>query len=215
MFQRKKEFKMTIAKNTKDKKSMYNKYINDIIKSLENESGDWNINISTETLYIDESFDIIVNLEKKKIDIFERHLSGKIPKLITGFNGPFKLRREESKFLFNGLMISNISILGELICAYDKVDDFNSLYSIKWDNSEKIGFEVLSKLKLFLFDAIFSDRFYKENVKHWFGFQQNILFSNEVSIKSIFQTNKTFESCKRFFDKNIIEILGGELHFDN
>lgn len=199
---------MTITKNTKNKKYMYNKYINDIIKSLENESGDWGVNVSTKEFYIDESFDIILNLEEKKVDIFKRHLSGKTPKLLTGFNGPFKLRREENKFLFNGLMISDISILGELICAYDEEDDFNSLYSMKWDSSEQLESEIISKLKLFLFDVFFAERFFEENKNNWFGVQQDILFSEMVSVEAIFQNNQTFERCKRFFDKNIIEIFG-------
>ena len=68
---------------------------------------------------------------------------------------------------------------------------------------------------MFLFDAIFSDRFHEENVKNWFGVQQDILFSDHISVKSIFTLKDFFESHKKDFDKNIIEILGGELRFDD
>ena len=45
--------------------------------------------------------------------------------------------------------------------------------------------------------------------------QQDILFSDSIPIKSIFTLEDYFESDKKNFDKNIIEILGGEIRFDN
>jgi hypothetical protein len=113
------------------------------------------------------------------------------------------------------LMVSDISLLSELICHYDEDDVFAGLFSMEWESEEKLKSELITKLKMFLFDAIFSDHFYEENVKHWFWVQQDILFSDSIPVKSIFTLEDYFESDKKYFDKNIIEILGGELHFDD
>lgn len=216
---------MVIDKNPGNKRTLYLKYVKDIINSLENEPEIWCVAVcgssNNKKIYADRSFSIIANLEEKKITVFKRRSrSSEEQKLLLDMDYSTTTLCPELWFIFDGLMISNILLLDQLICTYDYKayeDKMNSsgIFSMEWDSKGNFESKIISGLKLFLFDSIFSDRFHEKNIKNWFGFQQNILFSNEVSIKSIFQTNKTFESCKRFFDKNIIEILGGELHFDN
>ena len=211
---------MVISKNSKDKRSLYLKYVNDIIKSLEEDSETWRMivrgNSDKKTFYVDDFFNIIINLEEKVVNIFRRATRvDEEPKLLIDKIGPFKIRKKEIEFVFNGLMVSDITLLSELICHYDEDEVFAGLYSMEWESEEKLKSELITKLKIFLFDAIFSDHFYEENVKHWFGVQQDILFSDSIPVKSIFTLEDYFESDKKNFDKNIIEILGGELQFDN
>ena len=211
---------MVISKNSKDKRSLYLKYVNDIIKSLEEDSETWRMimrgNSDKKTFYVDDFFNIIINLEEKVVNIFRRATRvDEEPKLLIDKIGPFKIRKKEIEFVFNGLMVSDIALLSELICHYDEDEVFAGLYSMEWESEEKLKSELITKLKIFLFDAIFSDHFYEENVKHWFGVQQDILFSDSIPVKSIFTLEDYFESEKKNFDKNIIEILGGELQFDN
>ena len=211
---------MVISKNSKDKRSLYLKYVNDIIKSLEEDSETWRMivrgNSDKKTFYVDDFFNIIINLEEKVVNIFRRATRvDEEPKLLIDKIGPFKIRKKEIEFVFNGLMVSDIALLSELICHYDEDEVFAGLYSMEWESEEKLKSELITKLKIFLFDAIFSDHFYEENVKHWFGVQQDILFSDSIPVKSIFTLEDYFESDKKNFDKNIIEILGGELQFDN
>ena len=211
---------MVISKNSKDKRSLYLKYVNDIIKSLEENPETWRMiicgNCDKKKFYADDFLNLVINLEEKVVNIFRRATRvGEEPKLLIDTIGPFKIRKKEVEFVFNGLMVSDISLLSELICHYDKDDVFAGLFSMEWENEEKLKSELITKLKMFLFDAIFSDHFYEENVKHWFGVQQDILFSDSIPVKSIFTLEDYFESDKKYFDKNIIEILGGELHFDN
>lgn len=211
---------MVISKNSKDKRSLYLKYVKDIIKSLEEDPETWRMiicgNCDKKKFYADDFFNLVINLEEKVVNIFRRATRvGEEPKLLIDTIGPFKIRKKEVEFVFNGLMVSDISLLSELICHYDKDDVFAGLFSMEWENEEKLKSELITKLKMFLFDAIFSDQFYEENVKHWFGVQQDILFSDSIPVKSIFTLEDYFESDKKDFDKNIIEILGGEIHFDN
>lgn len=211
---------MVISKNSKDKQSLYLKYVNDIIKSLEENPETWRMiifgNCDKKKFYADDFFNIVINLEEKVVNIFRRATRvNEEPKLLIDTIGPFKIRKKEIEFVFNGLMVSDISLLSELICHYDEDDVFSGLFSMEWESEEKLKSELITKLKMFLFDAIFSDHFYEENVKHWFGVQQDILFSDSIPVKSIFTLEDYFESDKKYFDKNIIEILGGELHFDD
>ena len=211
---------MVIYKNSENKKTSYLKYVREIIKSLEDDPETWRMivrgNCDKKKFYADDYFNIIINLEKKSFDIFRRTKRfNEEPKLLIDTIEPFKIRRKEIEFVFNGLMVSDISLLGELICTYDEDDVFAGLYSMEWESEEKLKSELIKKLKMFLFDAIFSDRFHEENVKNWFGVQQDILFSDHISVKSIFTLKDFFESHKKDFDKNIIEILGGELRFDD
>ena len=211
---------MVISKNSKDKRSLYLKYVNDIIKSLEENPETWRMiicgNCDKKKFYADDFFNLVINLEEKVVNIFRRATRvNEEPKLLIDTIVPFKIRRKEIEFVFNGLMVSDISLLSELICHYDEDDVFAGLFSMEWESEEKLKSELITKLKMFLFDAIFSDHFYEENVKHWFGVQQDILFSDSIPVKSIFTLEDYFESDKKYFDKNIIEILGGELHFDN
>lgn len=211
---------MVISKNSKDKRSLYLKYVNDIIKSLEENPETWRMIIcgscDKKKFYADDFFNLVINLEEKVVNIFRRATRvNEEPKLLIDTIRPFKIRKKEVEFIFNGLMISDISLLSELICHYDEDDVFAGLFSMEWENEEKLKSELITKLKMFLFDAIFSDHFYEENVKHWFGVQQDILFSDSIPVKSIFTLEDYFESGKKNFDKNIIEILGGEIRFDN
>lgn len=201
---------MVINKNSENKRSLYLKYVNDIIKSLENEVEDWSINILNKKIYTDESFNIILNLEKKKIHIFKRRSNGESVKLITGIEKPFKLKDDEDKLTFNGLMISDLYILDELICLYDDEDNHNllSVYSTEWNTIKDLETEIIPKIKMFLFDALFKNRFYKEDTKKWFGGQQDILFSDLITVKDIFRAVVSFERFQKNFDKNIIEIFG-------
>jgi hypothetical protein len=211
---------MVIYKNSENKKTSYLKYVREIIKSLEDDPETWSMivrgNCDKKKFYADDYFNIIINLEKKSFDIFRRTKRfNEEPKLLIDTIEPFKIRKKEIEFVFNGLMVSDISLLGELICTYDEDDVFAGLYSMEWESEEKLKSELIRKLKMFLFDAVFSDRFHEENVKNWFGVQQDILFSDHISVKSIFTLKDFFESHKKDFDKNIIEILGEELRFDD
>ena len=210
---------MVISKKSKNKRSLYLKYVNDIIKSLEENPGTWRMivrgNSDKKKIYADDFFNLVINLEGKVVNIFRRVTRvNEEPKLLIDTIGPFKIRKKEVEFVFNGLMVSDISLLSELICHYDEDDVFAGLFSMEWESEEKLKSELITKLKMFLFDAIFSDHFYEENVKHWFGVQQDILFSDSIPVKSIFTLEDYFESEKKNFDKNIIEILGGEIRFD-
>ena len=216
---------MVIYKNSENKNSLYLKYVKDIINSLENEPEIWQIFIrgisNNKKIYADESFSIIANLDEKKIIVFKRKFRyGEEPKLLLDMDDSTTILRRELWFVFNGLMISNILLLDQLICTYDYKtyeDKMNSsgIFSMEWDSRGNFESKFLSGLKLFLFDSIFSDRFHEEKIKKWFGLQQNILFSDSISVESIFTRNQFFESNKKDFDKNIIEILGGELCFDD
>lgn len=212
--------KMVISKKLKDKRSLYLKYVNDIIKSLEENPETWRMivcgNCDKKKFYADDFFNLVINLEEKVVNIFRRATRvNEEPKLLIDTIGPFKIRKKEVEFVFDGLMVSDISLLSELICHYDEDDVFAGLFSMEWESEEKLKSELITKLKMFLFDAIFSDKFYEENVEHWFGVQQDILFSDSIPVKSIFTLEDYFESEKKNFDKNIIEILGEEIRFDD
>ena len=216
---------MVINKNSENKNSLYLKYVKDIIKSLENEPEIWQVFIrgisNNKKIYADGSFSIIANLEEKKISIFKRRSRlSEEPKLLLDIDESTTTICPELWFVFDGLMISNILLLDQLICTYDYKtyeDKMNSsgIFSMEWDSRGNFESKFLSGLKLFLFDSIFSDRFHEEKIKKWFGVQQNILFSDSILVESILTRNQFFEANKKDFDKNIIEILGGELCFDN
>lgn len=216
---------MVIYKNSENKNSLYLKYVKDIINSLENEPEIWQVFIrgiaNNKKIYADESFSIIANLEEKKIIVFKRRFRyGEEPKLLLDMDDSTTILRPELWFVFDGLMISNILLLNQLICTYDyktyqdKINSFG-VFSMEWDSKGDFKSKILSGLKLFLFDSIFSDRFHEEKIKNWFGFQQYILFSDLISVKSIFIEKQIFEENKKIFDKNIIEILGKDLCFDD
>lgn len=216
---------MVIYKNSENKNSLYLKYVKDIINSLENEPEIWQVFIrgiaNNKKIYADESFSIIANLEEKKIIVFKRRFRyGEEPKLLLDMDDSTTILRPELWFVFDGLMISNILLLNQLICTYDyktyqdKINSFG-VFSMEYDRKGDFKSKILSGLKLFLFDSIFSDRFHEEKIKNWFGFQQYILFSDLISVKSIFIEKQIFEENKKIFDKNIIEILGKDLCFDD
>ena len=216
---------MVISKNSKDKRSLYLKYVNDIINSLEKEPEVWQVFIrgiaNNKKIYADGSFDIIANLEEKKISIFKkRSRSSEELKLLLDVDNSTKILCPELLFVFDGLMISNILLLNQLICTYDykAYEDKNNsfgVFSMECDSKGNFESKILSRLKLFLFDSIFSNRFHEEKIKNWFGVQQDVLFSNSISVKSIFIEKQIFEANKKNFDKNIIEILGKDLCFDD
>lgn len=66
---------MVIYKDSKNKNSLYLKYIKDIIRSLEENPGDWSLNTLSKTFDKYSGFYIILNLEKKNIDILERRIN--------------------------------------------------------------------------------------------------------------------------------------------
>ena len=211
--------------NSENKNSLYLKDVKDIINSLENEPEIWQVFIrgiaNNKKIYADESFSIIANLEEKKIIVFKRRFRyGEEPKLLLDMDDSTTILRPELWFVFDGLMISNILLLNQLICTYDyktyqdKINSFG-VFSMEYDRKGDFKSKILSGLKLFLFDSIFSDRFHEEKIKNWFGFQQYILFSDLISVKSIFIEKQIFEENKKIFDKNIIEILGKDLCFDD
>lgn len=216
---------MVIDKNSGNKRTLYLKYVKDIINSLENEPEIWCVAVcgssNNKKIYADGSFSIIANLEKKKITVFKRRSrSSEEQKLLLDMDDSTTTLCPELWFIFDGLMISNILLLDQLICTYDYKayeDKMNSsgIFSMEWDSKGNFESKIISGLKLFLFDSIFSDRFHKENIKNWFCLQQDILFSDSISVKSIFTLEDYFESEKKNFDKNIIEILGEEIRFDD
>lgn len=156
---------MVINKNSKNKRSLYLKYIKDIINSLESEPEIWQVfvrgSFNNKTIYADGSFSIIVNLEKKKISIFKRRSgSSEDPKLLLDIDESTTTICPELWFVFDGLMISNILLLDQLICTYDYKtyeDKMNSsgIFSMEWDSRGNFESKFLSGLKLFLFDSIF------------------------------------------------------------
>lgn len=60
---------MVIYKDSKNKSSLYLKYIKDIIRSLEENPGDWSLNTLSKTFDKYSGFYIILNLEKKNDDL--------------------------------------------------------------------------------------------------------------------------------------------------
>ena len=216
---------MVIDKNSGNKRTLYLKYVKDIINSLENEPEIWCVAVcgssNNKKIYADGSFSIIANLEEKKITVFKRRSrSSEEQKLLLDMDDSTTTLCPELWFVFDGLMISNILLLDQLICTYDYKayeDKMNSsgIFSMEWDSKENFESKILSGLKLFLFDSIFSNRFHEKNIKKWFGLQQDILFSDSISVKSIFSRKQFFEANKKNFDKNILKILGKDLCFDN
>lgn len=216
---------MVIDKNSGNKRTLYLKYVKDIINSLENEPENWSVAVrgssNNKTIYADGSFSVIANLEEKKISVFRRRSRpSEEAKLLLDMDDSTTTLCPELWFVFDGLMISNILLLDQLICTYDYrayEDKMNSsgIFSMEWDSKRNFESKIISGLKLFLFESIFSDRFHKENIKNWFGIQQDIIFSDSISVESIFTRKQFFEANKKNFDKNILKILGQDLCFDD
>ena len=216
---------MVIDKNSGNKRTLYLKYVKDIINSLENEPEIWCVAVcgssNNKKIYADGSFSIIANLEEKKITVFKRRsCSSEEQKLLLDMDDSTTTLCPELWFIFDGLMISNILLLDQLICTYDYKayeDKMNSsgIFSMEWDSKGNFESKIISGLKLFLFDSIFSDRFHEKNIKNWFGIQQDVLFSDSISVESIFTRKQFFEVNKKNFDKNILKILGKDLCFDD
>lgn len=187
---------MVISKNSKDKRSLYLKYVNNIIKSLEENPETWRMIIcggcDKKRFYVDDFFNLVINLEEKVVNIFRRATRvNEEPKLLIDTIGPFKIRKKEVEFIFNGLMISDISLLSELICHYDEDDVFAGLFSMEWENEEKLKSELITKLKMFLFDAIFSDHFYEDFI----GFIKKLQRDNPDLLEKI---DFTYDSKREF-----------------
>ena len=92
---------MVISKISKDKRSLYLKYVNDIIKSLEESPETWRMiicgNCDKKKFYADDFFNLVINLEEKVVNIFRRATRvGEEPKLLIDTIGPFKIRKKRS-----------------------------------------------------------------------------------------------------------------------
>lgn len=83
---------MVISKNSKDKRSLYLKYVNDIIKSLEENPETWRMIIcgscDKKRFYADDFFNLVINLEEKVVNIFRRATRvNEEPKLLDKIKG--------------------------------------------------------------------------------------------------------------------------------
>lgn len=200
---------MVIYKDSKNKSSLYLIYIKDIIRLLEENPGDWSLNTLSKTFDKYSGFYVILNLEKKNIDILERRINsiGKMEFVTRDRHSSRKMVKDEYESVLEGLMISNISILKDLLAVYYKVDDFENTTSVEWTNDKHLECTLIQILKKFLFDSIFSGRFKEIDIEIWFGFQKNIIFSDSVSVKSILGKERIPEYLKNDFDKRIVEII--------
>lgn len=131
---------MVIYKDSKNKSSLYLKYIKDIIRSLEENPGDWSLNTLSKTFDKYSGFYIILNLEKKNIDILERRINsiGKMEFVTRDRHSSRKMVKDEYESVLEGLMISNILILKDLLAIYYKVDDFENTTSVEWTNDKHL-----------------------------------------------------------------------------
>ena len=200
---------MVIYKDSKNKNSLYLKYIKDIIRSLEENPGDWSLNTLSKTFDKYSGFYIILNLEKKNIDILERRINsiGKMELVTRDRHFSQEMVKDEYESVLEGLMISNILILKDLLAVYYEEDDFENTTSVEWIYDKDLERTLIPILKIFLFDSIFSGRFKKIDVEKWFGFQKDIIFSDSVSVKSILGKERIPEYLKNNFDKRIVEII--------
>lgn len=200
---------MVIYKDSKNKNSLYLKYIKDIIRSLEENPGDWSLNTLSKTFDKYSGFQIILNLEKKNIDILERRINsiGKMEFVTRDRHFSQEMVKDEYESVLEGLMISNILILKDLLAVYYEEDDFENTTSVEWIYDKDLERILIPILKNFLFDSIFSGRFKKIDVEKWFGFQKDIIFSDSVSVKSILGKERIPEYLKNNFDKRIVEII--------
>jgi hypothetical protein len=200
---------MVIYKDSKNKNSLYLKYIKDIIRSLEENPGDWSLNTLSKTFDKYSGFYIILNLEKKNIDILERRINsiGKMEFVTRDRHFSQEMVKDEYESVLEGLMISNILILKDLLAVYYEEDDFENTTSVEWIYDKDLERTLIPILKNFLFDSIFSGRFKKIDVEKWFGFQKDIIFSDSVSVKSILGKERIPEYLKNNFDKRIVEII--------
>lgn len=200
---------MVIYKDSKNKNSLYLKYIKDIIRSLEENPGDWSLNTLSKTFDKYSGFYIILNLEKKNIDILERRINsiGKMEFVTRDRHFSQEMVKDEYESVLKGLMISNILILKDLLAVYYEEDDFENTTSVEWIYDKDLERTLIPILKNFLFDSIFSGRFKKIDVEKWFGFQKDIIFSDSVSVKSILGKERIPEYLKNNFDKRIVEII--------
>lgn len=200
---------MVIYKDSKNKNSLYLKYIKDIIRSLEENPGDWSLNTLSKTFDKYSGFYIILNLEKKNIDILERRINsiGKMEFVTRDRHFSQEMVKDEYESVLESLMISNILILKDLLAVYYEEDDFENTTSVEWIYDKDLERTLIPILKNFLFDSIFSGRFKKIDVEKWFGFQKDIIFSDSVSVKSILGKERIPEYLKNNFDKRIVEII--------
>lgn len=200
---------MVIYKDSKNKNSLYLKYIKDIIRSLEENPGDWSLNTLSKTFDKYSGFYIILNLEKKNIDILERRINsiGKMEFVTRDRHFSQEMVKDKYESVLEGLMISNILILKDLLAVYYEEDDFENTTSVEWIYDKDLERTLIPILKNFLFDSIFSGRFKKIDVEKWFGFQKDIIFSDSVSVKSILGKERIPEYFKNNFDKRIVEII--------
>lgn len=200
---------MVIYKDSKNKNSLYLKYIKDIIRSLEENPGDWSLNTLSKTFDKYSGFYIILNLEKKNIDILERRINsiGKMEFVTRDRHFSQEMVKDEYESVLEGLMISNILILKDLLAVYYEEDDFENTTSVEWIYDKDLERTLIPIKKNFLFDSIFSGRFKKIDVEKWFGFQKDIIFSDSVSVKSILGKERIPEYLKNNFDKRIVEII--------
>lgn len=200
---------MVIYKDSKNKNSLYLKYIKDIIRSLEENPDDWSLNTSSKTFDKYSGFYIILNLEKKKIDVLERRINsiGKMEFVTRDPHFSQEMVKDEYESVLEGLMISNILILKDLLAVYCEEDDFENTTSVEWTNNKHLECTLIQILKKILFDSIFSGRFKEIDIEIWFGFQKDIIFSDSVSVKSILGKERIPEYLKNNFDKRIVEII--------
>ena len=153
---------------------MYLKYIKDIIRSLEENPGDWSLNTLSKTFDKYSGFYIILNLEKKNIDILERRINsiGKMEFVTRDRHFSQEMVKDEYESVLEGLMISNILILKDLLAVYYEEDDFENTTSVEWIYDKDLERYTNSNFKKFLFDSIFSGRFKKLMLKNGLVFKR-------------------------------------------
>ena len=85
--------------------------------------------------------------------------------------------KDEYESVLEGLMISNILILKDLLAVYYEEDDFENTTSVEWIYDKDLERILIPILKNFLFDSIFSGRFKKIDVEKmvWFSKGYHIL----------------------------------------
>lgn len=110
---------MVIYKDSKNKNSLYLKYIKDIIRSLEENPGDWSLNTLSKTFDKYSGFYIILNLEKKNIDILERMI-----------NSIGKMEFVTRDRHFSQEMEKRNTLAADIYLNMAEMDDWNT-YSIK------------------------------------------------------------------------------------
>lgn len=92
------------------------------------------MNTSSKTFDKYSGFYIILNLEKKKIDVLERRRNsiGKMEFVTRDPHFSQEMVKDEYESVLEGLMISNILILKDLLAVYYEEDDFENTTSVEW-----------------------------------------------------------------------------------